>query len=71
MSAALIDAAVAHGAKGLVSAGVGDGNMTTPALDAVKRAIDELSAANAAVGQHLAARVETGTVCCYHRRSPG
>ena len=39
MSPDLIDAAVAHGARGLVIAGVGDGNMTAPALDAVKRAI--------------------------------
>jgi L-asparaginase len=39
MSPDLIDTAVANGAKGLVIAGVGDGNMTTPALDAVKRAI--------------------------------
>ncbi len=39
MSPDLIDAAVANGAMGLVIAGVGDGNMTTPALDAVKRAI--------------------------------
>src|SRR4029450_8204593 len=39
MSPGLIHAAVANGAKGLVIAGVGDGNMTTPALDAVKRAI--------------------------------
>jgi L-asparaginase len=39
MSPDLIDAAVANGAKGLVIAGVGDGNMTTPAVDAVKRAI--------------------------------
>ena len=39
MSPDLIDAAVAGGAKGLVVAGVGDGNMTTPALEAVKRAI--------------------------------
>jgi len=35
----LIDAAVAKGAKGLVTAGVGNGNMTGPALEAVKRAI--------------------------------
>ncbi|HSC26548.1 MAG TPA: asparaginase domain-containing protein [Vicinamibacterales bacterium] len=35
----LIDAAVAGGANGLVIAGVGDGNMTTPALEAVRRAI--------------------------------
>lgn len=39
MSPDLIDAAVANGAKGLVVAGVGDGNMTTPALEALKRAI--------------------------------
>jgi L-asparaginase len=39
MSADLIDAAVANGAKGIVVAGVGDGNMTSPALDALKRAI--------------------------------
>jgi L-asparaginase len=39
MSPDLIDAAVTNGAKGLVIAGVGDGNMTTPALDAVKRAV--------------------------------
>jgi L-asparaginase len=35
----LIDAAVANGAKGLVTAGVGNGNMTAAALEAVKRAI--------------------------------
>jgi L-asparaginase len=39
MSPDLIDAAVANGAKGVVVAGVGDGNMTAPALDAVKRAV--------------------------------
>ena len=39
MSPDVIDGAVANGAKGLIVAGVGDGNMTTPALDAVKRAI--------------------------------
>jgi L-asparaginase len=39
MSPDLIDAAVAAGAKGLVIAGVGDGNMTSPALEAVKRAV--------------------------------
>jgi L-asparaginase len=38
MSADLIDAAVKLGAKGLVMAGVGDGNMTTKALDALTRA---------------------------------
>ncbi len=35
MDGALIDAAVAAGAKGLVIAGVGNGNMTKPALDAL------------------------------------
>jgi L-asparaginase len=39
MSPDLIDAAVANGAKGIVIAGVGDGNMTAPAIEAVKRAV--------------------------------
>jgi L-asparaginase len=34
-----MDAAVEHGAKGLVTAGVGNGNMTAEALEAVERAI--------------------------------
>lgn len=38
MSADLVDAAVKNGAEGLVVAGVGDGNMTTPALEALTRA---------------------------------
>ena len=38
MSADLIDASVKMGAKGIVVAGVGDGNMTAPALDALNRA---------------------------------
>jgi L-asparaginase len=38
MSADLIDAAVKLGAKGIVIAGVGDGNMTSKALDALARA---------------------------------
>jgi len=38
MSPSLIDAAVKGGAKGLVVAGVGDGNMTKPAVDALARA---------------------------------
>ena len=38
MSADLIDAAIRNGARGLVVAGVGDGNVTTPALDALTRA---------------------------------
>jgi len=39
MSPDLIDAAVKNGAKGMVVAGVGDGNMTTPALEALARAV--------------------------------
>jgi L-asparaginase len=39
MSADLIDAAVTNGAKGIVIAGVGDGNMTSAALEAVTRAV--------------------------------
>ena len=39
MSPDIISSAVANGAKGLVIAGVGDGNMTSPAVDAVKAAI--------------------------------
>src|SRR3954468_3891270 len=38
MDGALIDAAVAAGAKGIVIAGVGNGNMTKPALDALEAA---------------------------------
>ncbi len=38
MSADLIDAAIKNGAKGIVVAGVGDGNMTAPALEALKKA---------------------------------
>lgn len=39
VSTDLIDSAVAKGAKGIVTAGVGNGNMTGPALEAVQRAI--------------------------------
>ena len=39
MSADLIDAAVKMGAKGIVMAGVGDGNMTTQAVEALARAV--------------------------------
>src|SRR5262245_45984372 len=39
MSPDIIASAVTSGAKGLVIAGVGDGNMTAPALEAVKAAI--------------------------------
>lgn len=38
MSTDLIDAAIRNGAEGIVVAGVGDGNMTTPALDALTQA---------------------------------
>jgi L-asparaginase len=38
MSPDLIDAAIANGAQGIVVAGVGDGNMTGPALDALTKA---------------------------------
>jgi L-asparaginase len=38
MSADLIEAAIKNGAQGLVIAGVGDGNMTTPALDVLTKA---------------------------------
>ena len=38
MSPDLIDAAVRDGAKGIVIAGVGDGNMTQPAIEALSRA---------------------------------
>lgn len=40
MSADLIEAAIANGARGIVVAGVGDGNMTTPTLDALARAAE-------------------------------
>jgi len=39
MSPDLIAAAAQNGAKGIVIAGVGDGNMTAPALEAVKKVI--------------------------------
>lgn len=39
MSPDLIEAAAANGAKGIVIAGVGDGNMTAPALEACKKVI--------------------------------
>jgi hypothetical protein len=41
----------------------------TAVRKAIKRAIGEISAANAAVGEHLAARIETGAVCCYYGKS--
>ena len=39
MSPDVITSAAEHGAKGLVIAGVGDGNMTAPAVEAIKAAI--------------------------------
>ena len=39
MSPDIITSAVTNGAKGIVIAGVGDGNMTAPAVEAVKAAI--------------------------------
>ena len=39
MSPDIITSAVEHGAKGLVIAGVGDGNMTAPSVEALKAAI--------------------------------
>ena len=41
VSADLIDSAVANGAKGIVTAGVGNGNMTSEALESVGRATAE------------------------------
>ncbi len=41
----------------------------TAVRKAIKRAIDEIAAANPALGRHLVSRVETGTVCCYHSRA--
>jgi hypothetical protein len=37
----------------------------TAVRKAVKRAIEQVSAANPVVGQHLAARIETGAICRY------
>jgi L-asparaginase len=56
MSPDLIDASVRAGAKGLVIAGVGDGNMTAPALEAVGRA------AKAGVVVVRSTRLEEGLV---------
>jgi len=43
----------------------------TSVQKAVKRAIDEITAANPSVGQHLARRIETGTFCCYRPEPTG
>ena len=37
----------------------------TAVRKAIKRAIEEISTANPAVGRHLATRISTGVVCCY------
>jgi tetratricopeptide (TPR) repeat protein len=37
----------------------------TAVRKAVKRAIEQVTAANPVVGQHLTRRIETGAVCCY------
>jgi L-asparaginase len=56
MDGALIDAAVAAGAKGIVIAGVGNGNMTAPALTALTK-----QAHNGIVGVR-SSRVVTGRI---------
>jgi L-asparaginase len=56
VSADLIDAAVANGAKGIVTAGVGNGNMAADALKALERAV-----ANG-VAVVRSTRVTSGTV---------
>jgi len=56
MSADLIDASVAKGAKGIVIAGVGNGNMNRPSLEAATRA------AKNGVVVVRSSRVVTGTV---------
>ena len=63
MSPDLIDAAVKNGAKGLVIAGVGDGNMTKQALDALDRGREERRRRGA---QHAPARRAS---CCATTRS--
>jgi hypothetical protein len=40
----------------------------TAVRKAIKRAIEQISIANPAVGKHLEARIETGAVCCYRRQ---
>src|SRR4029079_14737574 len=56
MPADLIDAAAANGAKGIVIAGVGKGNMNKASLDAAARA------AKKGVGVVRSSRVATGAV---------
>ena len=55
MSPDVITSAVANGAKGLVIAGVGDGNMTAPAIEAVKQAIAQGRGRRAVVARRTAA----------------
>jgi L-asparaginase len=61
MDGALIDAAVAAGARGVVIAGVGNGNLTKPALDALARhaakGIVAVRASRVAIG-HVGRNVE-------------
>ena len=56
MSADLIDAAVANGAKGIVIAGVGNGNMNRASVEAAARAVDQ------GVVVVRSSRVATGSV---------
>jgi len=41
----------------------------TSVQKAVKRAIEEITAANPTIGEHLGRRVETGAMCCYRPQS--
>lgn len=41
----------------------------TAVQKAMKRTIAQITAANPVGGQHLAARIETGALCRYHRDS--
>jgi hypothetical protein len=43
----------------------------TAVRKAIKRALEQIAAANPVVGQHLARRIETGAVCCYRVESRG
>jgi L-asparaginase len=56
MSPDLIDASVANGAKGIVVAGVGNGNMNKASLEAAERAVKK------GVVVVRSSRVVTGTV---------
>jgi hypothetical protein len=37
----------------------------TAVRKALKRAIEQIAAANPVIGQHLSGRIETGTICRY------